>query len=36
MRRRVLRVDAHHEVLREQIVELEAERRALLRTSEDA
>ena len=36
LRRRVLRVDAHHEFLSEQIAELEAERRALLQTSQAA
>jgi transposase len=35
LRRRLLRVWAHHEFLSEQIAELEAERRALLQTSED-
>jgi hypothetical protein len=36
LRRRLLRVWAHHEFLRQQIPELEAERRRLLATSEDA
>ena len=36
LRRRVLRVWAHHQFLREQIAALEAERRALLHSSEDA
>jgi len=33
LRRRVLRVYAHHTFLSEQIAEVEAERRALLQTS---
>jgi transposase len=36
LRRRVLRVWAHHEFLSEQIAQLEAERRRLLESSEDA
>jgi transposase len=36
LRRRLLRVWAHHQFLREQIAALEAERRALLHSSEDA
>jgi transposase len=36
LRRRVLRVYAHHEFLSQQIAELEAERRALLQSSQDA
>jgi transposase len=36
LRRRLLRVWAHHEFLSQQIAELEAERLALLRTSEEA
>src|SRR5918992_5843819 len=36
LRRRVLRVYAHHQFLSEQIAEVEAERRALLQTSSDA
>jgi transposase len=36
LRRRVLRVYAHHTVLREQIAEVEAERRAQLQASTDA
>jgi transposase len=36
LRRRVLRVYAHHQFLSEQIAELEAERRALLHTSPEA
>ena len=36
LRRRLLRVWAHHEFLSEQIAELEAERRALLETSQEA
>jgi transposase len=36
LRRRLRRVWAHHEFLRQQISELEAARRALLRSSEDA
>ena len=36
LRRRVLRVYAHHQFLREQISAVEAERRALLRTSPEA
>jgi transposase len=36
LRRRVLRVWAHHQFLSEQIAALEAERRALLQSSEDA
>ena len=36
MRRRLLRVYAHHEFLSQQITELEAERRALLESSQDA
>jgi transposase len=36
LRRRLLRVWAHHEFLSEQIAELEAERRALLPTSQEA
>jgi transposase len=36
LRQRVLRVYAHHLFLREQIAEVEAERRALLQTSTDA
>ena len=36
LRRRLLRVWAHHEFLSEQIAALEAERRALLHSSEDA
>ena len=36
LRRRVLRVWAHHEFLSEQIAALEAERRALLETAQDA
>jgi hypothetical protein len=36
LRRRLLRVWAHHQFLSEQIVALEAERRALLQSSEDA
>jgi transposase len=35
LRRRVLRVYAHHEFLSPQIAELEAERRAMLRTSQE-
>ena len=36
LRRRVLRVSAHQQLLREQIAELEAERRALLHTAPEA
>jgi transposase len=36
LRRRVLRVYAHHQFLSQQIAELEAERRALLHTSQEA
>src|ERR687895_2616230 len=36
LRRRLLRVYAHHEFLSQQITELEAERRALLESSQDA
>ena len=36
LRRRLLRVYAHHEFLSQQIAELEAERRALLQSSQDA
>ena len=36
LRRRLLRVYAHHEFLSHQIAELEAERRAMLRTSQEA
>ena len=36
LRRRVLRVYAHHQFLSEQIAEVEAERRAQLQTSSDA
>jgi transposase len=36
LRRRVLRVYAHHQFLSQQIAELEAERRALLQTSQEA
>jgi transposase len=36
LRRRVLRVYAHHQFLSEQIAEAEAERRARLQTSSDA
>jgi transposase len=36
LRRRVLRVDAHHQFLSQQIAELEAERRALLQSSQEA
>ena len=36
LRQRVLRVYAHHQFLSEQIAEVEAERRALLKTSSDA
>jgi transposase len=36
LRRRVLRVYAHHEFLSQQIAELEAERRTLLQSSQDA
>jgi transposase len=36
LRRRVLRVWAHHELLREQIAALEVERRAMLQSAEDA
>jgi transposase len=36
LRRRLLRVYAHHQFLSQQIAELEAERRALLRTSPEA
>lgn len=36
LRQRVLRVYAHHQFLSEQIAEVEAERRALLKTSTDA
>ena len=36
LRQRVLRVYAHHQCLREQIAEVEAERRALLHDSTDA
>ena len=36
LRRRVLRVYTHHQFLSEQIAEVEAERRALLRSSSDA
>ena len=36
LRRRLLRVWAHHQFLSEQIAALEAERRALLQSSEDA
>src|SRR5215471_18380921 len=36
LRRRLLRVWAHHQFLSEQIAELEAERRALLQSAEDA
>jgi transposase len=35
LRRRLLRVYAHHEFLSQQIAELEAERRAMLRTSQE-
>ena len=35
LRRRLLRVWAHHEFLSQQIAELEAERRAMLRTSQE-
>jgi transposase len=35
LRRRLLRVHAHHEFLSQQIAELEAERRAMLRTSQE-
>jgi len=36
MRRRVLRVYAHHQFLSEQIAELEADRRAMLQTAQEA
>ena len=36
LRRRLLRVYAHHEFLSQQIAELEAERRAVLQTSQEA
>ncbi|HSF33512.1 MAG TPA: transposase, partial [Candidatus Tectomicrobia bacterium] len=36
LRRRLLRVYAHHQFLSEQIAEVEAERRAVLETSQDA
>ena len=36
LRRRLLRVYAHHQFLSEQIAELEAERRALLHTAPEA